>query len=489
MDRRRIGVAISGGGYRATAWGAGTLLYLADAGLHTDITTVSSVSGGSITNAFFGLRSLSTSSREKVWADTGVLVKRISGSVAGFRLSLVLNLVVWIVIVVAGSKEAPNIVVAALAVGTVVAFISAHITRDATFGHPIMWLYLLAVAACGALLAALFGSGWWWLLGLLLLGIALLFRGIVVGWAIERTLFRKDRRARLGDLNADVEHVICACDLHGRHHVYFGSDFVYSYGLGLGSRPSLPIGAAVQSSANLPGAFATRPMRAKPFRFTGSRYSSPILALTDGGVYDNMAEEWLVGYDARAASLARRLRQRNGGDVIAARLARHAPQDIVVVNASGPLGFQYAWTKFAPLLGELLSLLRVKSILYDNGNTTRRRYLVSLFQGGLRTGIIVHITTNPWRVVADGRAAKNDAIRDRADAVATMLASTEGFADPNMSPPTAGTVLYPLPRGRVAELCRASYVLAMTQGHIWRNWPLRPVPSVEEFARLEEGSS
>lgn len=47
--QRRIGVAMSGGGYRAAAWGLGVLLYLGDARLNRDVETVSSVSGGSIT--------------------------------------------------------------------------------------------------------------------------------------------------------------------------------------------------------------------------------------------------------------------------------------------------------------------------------------------------------------------------------------------------------------------------------------------------------
>src|SRR5689334_3024278 len=48
--RQHIGVAISGGGHRATVWGLGTLLYLVDAGKHREVAAISSVSGGSITN-------------------------------------------------------------------------------------------------------------------------------------------------------------------------------------------------------------------------------------------------------------------------------------------------------------------------------------------------------------------------------------------------------------------------------------------------------
>ena len=45
----RIGVALSGGGHRATVW-AWVLPYLVDAGKHRDVVSISSVSGGSIAN-------------------------------------------------------------------------------------------------------------------------------------------------------------------------------------------------------------------------------------------------------------------------------------------------------------------------------------------------------------------------------------------------------------------------------------------------------
>ena len=49
-----IAVALSGGGYRAAMFGLGVLLYLVDAAKNCEVTSISSVSGGSITNAFVG---------------------------------------------------------------------------------------------------------------------------------------------------------------------------------------------------------------------------------------------------------------------------------------------------------------------------------------------------------------------------------------------------------------------------------------------------
>ena len=48
---RKVAVAISGGGYRASAWGLGVLWALVNCSVNRDVTMISSVSGGSLTNA------------------------------------------------------------------------------------------------------------------------------------------------------------------------------------------------------------------------------------------------------------------------------------------------------------------------------------------------------------------------------------------------------------------------------------------------------
>jgi hypothetical protein len=53
---QHIGVAMSGGGHRASAWALGTMFYLVHAGKHAELAAISSVSGGSITNGGAGPR-------------------------------------------------------------------------------------------------------------------------------------------------------------------------------------------------------------------------------------------------------------------------------------------------------------------------------------------------------------------------------------------------------------------------------------------------
>ncbi len=51
-----VGVALSGGGHRATLFGLGALLALVDLRINRRTTQIASVSGGSIANAFVALR-------------------------------------------------------------------------------------------------------------------------------------------------------------------------------------------------------------------------------------------------------------------------------------------------------------------------------------------------------------------------------------------------------------------------------------------------
>lgn len=53
--RKKIGIALSGGGYRAAAYHIGTLRALHRLGILDKVNVISSVSGGSITAAYYAL--------------------------------------------------------------------------------------------------------------------------------------------------------------------------------------------------------------------------------------------------------------------------------------------------------------------------------------------------------------------------------------------------------------------------------------------------
>ena len=55
MDKKKIGLALSGGGYRAAAYHIGTLRALNRLGILDKVDVISAVSGGSITAAYYAL--------------------------------------------------------------------------------------------------------------------------------------------------------------------------------------------------------------------------------------------------------------------------------------------------------------------------------------------------------------------------------------------------------------------------------------------------
>lgn len=435
-----VAVAISGGGHRAALFGLGTLLYLADSSKNAEVTSISSVSGGSLTGAFVAQK-------------------------MDFRK--------------ATAREFEE---------AVSPFARQIAQRGTVFAWPWTWVYLaaLAIGLAGAV------SWWWlpwpWLLRLLAFVTAFLVlaelarqRGNVCAQAFAATLFSPHGApTKLRDIEPGIDHVLCATELHSGEHVYFSGRFVCSYELGWGEPGDLPLHLAVQASAALPGAFPLRWLTTSRHQFIHGRHTPRWMALTDGGVYDNMADQWPQGVDAR--------KRRWPG------LADHLqePDELVVVNASAPLPWGRLSSLGIPVLGELLALLRSKDVLYDNTSSLRRWGLVGRFDRaalqhkGLRGGL-VHIPRSPFEIPRDfelssdwpdrkGRAREVlDKLKDEDEEDWEQTARANSGVKTNLS--GLGTEVS-------ARLIRHSYVLAMSNLHVILGYPLLEVPSMERFRRL-----
>ena len=129
------------------------------------------------------------------------------------------------------------------------------------------------------------------------------------------------------------------------------------------------------------------------------------MILTDGGVYDNMGEQWARGFTARIERC----------DKLAAR--RSAPNQLVVVNASARIPWDPFRRRLFPLVGELMALIRVNDILYINTTNVRRQAIVASFdptdptKASALPSLLVQIAQSPF-VVADAYAKKTDAVGD-----------------------------------------------------------------------------
>lgn len=429
-----IGVALSGGGHRATLFGLGAMAYLLDAGKGPELSTISSISGGSITNGWLGL-------------------------------------------------EADLAAVRADEVDGLTRRLAHRIARQGTlWASPYTYLFLvaLAVVLAAALVASVVWSGWevWvsWLVALVLISVIARQRSRLARLAFDKTLFHG---RPLTDLHREVAHVIGATDLQTSEQVYFSSHFVYSWRTGIGRPAHLRIADAVQASAALPGAFTPVAMRLAPHRFPKASGLSSFL-LTDGGVYDNMGTEWLL----RAA--------RGFDDDAANAMIGIAPvREVVVVNSSAARSIANRKLARVPGLGELVTLLAVKDVLYDQTTAVRRRWLDTRYRIAARAadrlpdlalrGATIQIDRSPYEL-AD-RYARFDDERGRAavDVIARLDAADgrDRWTAEAAASSSVGTNLSKIPVEQAAGLLRHAYVLTMANCHVLLGYPLLGIPSVE----------
>jgi len=429
-------------------FGLGALLYLADAEKNRQVTSIASVSGGSLTNGYVAQSADFSSVTGEVFAETmAPLVCRVA-------------------------------------------------VKGTLWAGPLTWAYvvLLAVLVGGTFIGVWFlpiATGWQVLSffgALAVLGWYAGFRSVVCSRAFAKTLFSPEGSPTLLEgINRKVDHVFCATDLHAGEHVYFSGRFVCAYRFGWGVPGGLPLHVAVQASAALPGAFPPRRLPTNRHGFVEPGDSAAAktrwMALADGGVYDNMADQWPRDVPARNA----RWHDRNPG--------LHEPEEIVVVNSSAGLGWSALRRLWMPVMGELLALLRDKNVLYDNGTSVRRQSMVEQFDLAAREhttprGALVHIAASPFR--AADRFAKEDAnwpdraLRARAvlDALGNTPEHRQEWEDVATANSKVKTTLSSLGAPTSVRLLRHAYVLAMCNLHVILGYPLLKVPPQSKFEAL-----
>jgi len=434
----RIGVAISGGGHRATMFGLGVLLYLADTEHNRATVAISSVSGGSITNAVAALNDYQIASSDAFRATA----RRLAAQIAN---------------------------------------------RGSLFAWPGTWLYLFAVALgmVGSVAIWFVPLQWAWRLVLFVVALVawefLLVRrrGEICGRAYSATVLSEKRSPRLADIARDgIDHVICATHLHAGEHFYFSGRFVYAFRFGWGVPGDLPLHVAVQASTALPGAFPPRWIRSGRFGLAGGVAAVPgLLGLVDGGVYDNMAEQWLSGISKRSG------------------LPDHVqrPDTMIVANGSASMGIESVARMHWPIIGELQALLRDSAIMYDNSASIRKSDLVDRFDAiegtgdepgiGLR-GCLLDIRSDPFgaaRFFAD----KDAVWPERAGRARRILEKrpADWISDADFVS-SVGTNLSTLGVDTAARILRHSYTLAAMNLHLFLDLPLVDPPSLDVFVAM-----
>jgi len=448
-----LAVSLSGGGHRATIFALGALMYLVDAKANVRVTSIASVSGGSLTNGFVG-QTLDFRS-----ADGPTFRQRVASPLATQ-------------IAKSGTLFAPlltKLYLALLIVGAVLVF--------ATFAVvPGPWYARLLVFVLGLTL-------WGWLFGK---------RGLVCARAFRTTLFSPAGRATiLSELKKkNLDHVICATELRAAEQMYFAGDFVYSYAFGHGEPANLVLARAVQASASFPGGFPPANLPTRQHNFSGApAHGAPPeppaeMVLTDGGVYDNMGEQWARGFDDRVKRWPE------------LGIGREAPNQLVVVNASARIPWNPFRRRLIPLVGELAALIRVNGVMYINTTNVRRQVIVDSYDPAepnnatALPSVLVQIDQSPF-VVAKAFAHGTAPVAERARAVLEALrngpTSEAEWSQIARENSAVATTLSKLGIDVSARLIYQGYVVTMCNLHVLfgAEFPLRTSElAIERFREL-----
>ena len=439
---KSLAVSLSGGGHRATLFVLGALMYLVDANANANVTSIASVSGGSLTNGLVG--------QEVDFRQTGS---------AEFRQRVAAPLATQIAL--KGTLFTPflsKLYLFVLIVWGIVAVVVPLIGWAPWYLRLVVFIVLIA--------------SWGWFFGK---------RGALCASAFRKTLFSPaGRTTTLSQLKKDgLDHVICSTELRSAEQVYFAGDFVYSFALGHGTPADMPLAQAVQASAAYPGGFPPATVPARRHHFTdappppnGPPASPHYMVLTDGGVYDNMGDQWARGFADRVK------RWPALGD------GRTPPNRLVVVNASARVPWSPFRRRLIPLIGEVLALLRVMDVMFINTTNVRRQVIVASYNPADPTtasalpSVLVQIAQSPF-VVANKFKDDQTAVGQRAREVLEFLRQgpdSQAWTQIANDNSAVATTLSKLGADVSARLIYQGYVVTMCNLHVFfdDDFPLRP---------------
>jgi predicted acylesterase/phospholipase RssA len=373
---RRVGIALSGGGHRASLFALGALMYVHDACLAAPserrVAGVSSVSGGSITNAAcgHGLR-LGKDTREdfdKMARELVLHVVRDGSMWSG--LSLVYHLFVFLALPIVGLSLAVFLIrqlgwldalrclaifsplpVALFVIGrhTLGPLARAMLATTLLLGlHLVLadadWRRALSYLAVAGLVLFLAIGLWAW-------------RGRFVQRSIERLLRKITTEPLLAKMGESPHHVLCATEVQMGVTAYLSHDAIRARSFHSVGPGNLRTARAVRASAAFPGAFPPVIIRSRvrdwnegaQERTAERQATSPYLVLVDGGVRNNLGTDWFTKWAP--------------------------PLDEIIVVSSAANRLPRRDRSTLPGLSELQALMNLTGILYSTRERNSRRAL------------------------------------------------------------------------------------------------------------------
>ncbi len=278
----RLGLALSGGGYRSALFGVGVLFYLAESEKISRLDTIASVSGGSYTNAMAHLYAGDLRS-----ASDGDIVEHFSSFVKAMQkptpwriYGIPVGAITFAAVVLFLTK--PSSVLLILAVVVLLFGLVVFVPHIGRIYAREIWGRLFDDVPRDRPLGPIESR--------------LVVEVSPKGKRLDGT--KRTTRAANLTTRADeeteapsVHHVFCATDINYRLFMYFTNEMVCHRRLGRGSSGDYTLKQAVDASAALPPVFA--PVVVSTEGFLAAPQDAPgYILCVDGGVHDTLATEW-----------------------------------------------------------------------------------------------------------------------------------------------------------------------------------------------------
>ena len=435
-----IAVTLSGGGHRASLFGLGVLLYLVESKKNGSVSSIASVSGGSITNAYIGkecdYRNGASEDFQKVTRS------------------------LWNRLVFSGVLFAPQttrIYLFFVIISALVSLFSGSGWLFWTFANDWFDIDSVSIVTKNSMLFVALGS-------LFLFILLCHWRGKICKSAFSKVLF--DNKLLSAITRTNLNHVICATELDSGWQVYFSGDFIYSHSIGFRIPKNTLLADVVYASA------AYAPLLPVIELFLSSNTSKGIL-LTDGGVYNNMGDQWIVDLKKRKEKIP-----------VDVCNSIHEADEVIVVNSTARLkNSPLKWHHRFPVLREFTLFYRIICAMFDQTTTTRRKRLFSIFEDSLMKnegmkGVMVMLEQTPYEVLYHFNKTTEQNFycqRQRAlNVLKTMPEKTcsEHWNRVREKSLKAPTTLRTIKEEFAQNLVYHSFVLAMINTHVILGYPL-----------------
>jgi predicted acylesterase/phospholipase RssA len=411
---RSIAIALSGGGKRAALFALGGIAACVDAGVNQDIVTVSSVSGGSITNAALACHfdDLSTATGVEMRAFCEAMMVELATRRHMFRVR-------WIFAIGLAFFFVLNLSVVTRFQDSIIGLSpsAGRLKTDSTANVLLNIVVTLGIASAAFVARTN-------------LQMSVIDRA-VTSPGRSRDYRRRNRikEALLGRLDeSSVSHCLCATDVPAMAPIFFVGSRVVAFDGTFRTNGKLPVAEAVTASAAFPGAFYPARLKVTQVDEDGSTKDRTLI-VTDGGAWNNLGTDL-----ALAGSVLHSLPSASDGFYYYPVDFAEATDTLLVLDSSAGWGDDtpvpdYAIARAVPLAGWMIEFLYVKRIfsaIYASGLIQRTNLLSKLSLESPEAGVHYIPMASPLELARAFQGNDDADIAERAAEVETWLV---GLAD------------------------------------------------------------